>query len=116
MAIIGAHMLFYSSEAEAAREVLGDILGTKSVDAGGGWPIYAMPPSEIAVHPSDGATNHEITLMCDDLAATMADLSANGVEFKGDVVEERFGLVATMVLPGGVEMLLYEPFHPKAID
>ena len=112
--ITGAHVLLYSPEADAVRSVLGDVFGFKSVDAGGGWLIFALPPAEVAVHPAE-KPSHELTFMCDDLAATMAELQAMGVEFKGEPHEERWGVVATMVLPGGTEIMLYEPRHATAI-
>ncbi len=115
MAIIGTHVLVYTTEAEACREVLRDVFGFDHVDAGEGWLIFGLPPAEMGVHPSEGSTRHEITLMCDDLAGTMAELAGKGVEFTGEPEDQGFGLVATMVLPGGVEMLLYEPRHPTAI-
>lgn len=114
MTVTGAHVILYSPEADAVRSVLKDTFGWRNVDAGGGWLIFALPPAEVAVHPGDSA-RHELTLTCDDLAATMAELKEKGVEFKGEPHDERWGLVATMVLPGGVEMLLYEPRHPTAI-
>ena len=114
MTITGAHVLLYSPEADALRSVLSDAFGWSHVDAGGGWLIFGLPPAEVAVHPSDRPT-HELSLMCDDIAATMADLKGKGIEFKGETHEERWGVVATMVLPGGVEMMLYEPRHPTAI-
>jgi catechol 2,3-dioxygenase-like lactoylglutathione lyase family enzyme len=112
--ITGAHVLLYSPEADALRELLGDTFGWRNVDAGGGWLIFALPPAEVAVHPADGPS-HGLSLMCDDLGATMAELRDKGVEFKGEPHEERWGVVATMVLPGGLEVLLYEPRHPTAI-
>ena len=114
MTITGAHVLLYSPEADALRTMLSDTFGWKGVDAGGGWMILALPPAEVAVHPAD-SPSHELTLMCDDLDATVAELKAKGVEFKGERHEERWGTGATMVLPGGVDMLLYEPRHPTAI-
>ena len=114
MTVTGAHVILYSPEADALRSVLKDTFGWRNVDAGGGWLIFALPPAEVAVHPGDSPT-HELTLTCDDLAATMAELKEKGVEFKGEPHEERWGLVATMVLPGGVETLLYEPRHPTAV-
>jgi catechol 2,3-dioxygenase-like lactoylglutathione lyase family enzyme len=111
--ITGAHVLLYSPEADALRTVLSDTFGWSHVDAGGGWLIFGLPPAEVAVHPSDRPT-HELSLMCDDLAATMADLEAKGIEFRGEPHEERWGVVTMMVLPGGVEMMLYEPRHPTA--
>jgi hypothetical protein len=114
MTITGAHVLLYSPEPDALRTVLSDVFGWRHVDAGGGWLIFALPPGEVAVHPADHPV-HELSLMCDDLAATTAELEAKGVDFKGEPHEERWGMVTTMVLPGGVEMLLYEPRHATAI-
>ena len=114
MAITGAHMLFYSAEADALRSVLAEMLGSDGVDAGGGWNIYPVPGAEIAVPPSDKAA-HEITLMGDDLHSTMVELSHKGVEFRGEPAEETWGKTAMMVLPGAVDVMLYEPHHPTAI-
>lgn len=121
MGIIGTHMLFYSTEPEALRATLRDAFGFKSVDAGGGWLIFALPPSELGVHPADGAADksgghHQITFMCDDIHATVADLRAKGIHIEGDPKEERFGVIAMMTLPGGVKVMLYEPRHALAID
>ena len=110
--INGAHCVIFSQDAEADRAFLRDVLELPNVDVGDGWLIFKMPPAEIGVHPSDGATTHEISLMCDDLEATMADLTGKGIEFKGEVVDQGYGLVTYMVLPGGVEVQLYEPRRP----
>jgi hypothetical protein len=75
-----------------------------------------MPPSEVGVHPSDGSTKRELCLMCDDLEATMADLGAKGIEFRGEPEEESFGVTTTMLLPGRIEILLYEPRHQTPLD
>jgi hypothetical protein len=115
MAVIGAHVLVYSPEADAAREVLRDVFGWKHVDAGDGWLIFALPPAEVAVHPGDKAS-HELTLICDDLAATVADLRAKGVEISRDARDDGWGITATIVLPGGVDVMVYEPRHPMAIE
>ena len=104
MAITGVHNLFYSPEPEALRAVLADGFGWRSVDVGDGWLIFAMPPGEIAVHPAD-SPGHEITFFCDDLAATMDDLAERGVEFRGPPEDQGWGIVVTMLLPGGVEEL-----------
>ena|SRR5437660_245022 len=114
MAITGVHALLYSSEAERLRAVLRDVFGWRHVDVHDGWLIFALPPAEIAVHPADGP-RHELSLMCDDLDATVAELTAKGIEFRDDRIDARFGLGATMVLPGGVELLLYQPRHATAI-
>jgi catechol 2,3-dioxygenase-like lactoylglutathione lyase family enzyme len=114
VAITGVHALVYTSEPDAARAVFRDVFGWNHVDAGDGWLIFALPPAELAVHPSE-QTKHEVCLMCDDLEATMAELRAKGVEFGGEPMDEGFGITVTMRLPGGAELLLYEPRHPTAI-
>ena len=108
--IDGAHAVLFSTEAEAARAFLADVLGLRSVDAGGGWLIFALPPAEVAVHP--GEPRHELYLMCDDLDATVAELAARGAETTGEVHEERWGRVTAIRIPGGGELGLYEPRHP----
>jgi catechol 2,3-dioxygenase-like lactoylglutathione lyase family enzyme len=116
MAIVGAHMLLYTPEAEALRAVLRDVLGWEYVEDTPGWLIFALPPSELGVHPSDGSTQHQICLMCDDLERTMAELREKGIEFRGEPAEESFGITTTMLLPGGVEILLYEPRHQTPLE
>ena len=110
MAITGAHALFHTPEAEELRAVLGDAFGWPSIDVGGGWLIFALPPGEIAVHPGE-TPRHELSFFCDDLEATMADLREKGIEFAHEPVDEGYGIVTSMLLPGGVEVLLYEPRH-----
>ena len=114
MAITGAHALLYTSEADALREVLQEVFGLRHVDAGGGWLIFALPPAELGVHPAD-APRHELSFMCDDIEATMSELSAKGVEFKDGPQDRGWGIAATLLLPGGAEVLLYQPRHPTAI-
>ena len=116
MAIVGAHMLLYTPEAEAVRNVLRDVFEWPHVEDHPGWLIFALPPSEVGVHPSDGSTRHEICLMCDHLEHTMTELRAKGIEFRGEPQEESFGVTTTMLLPGGVEILLYEPRHQSPLD
>jgi catechol 2,3-dioxygenase-like lactoylglutathione lyase family enzyme len=111
--INGVHAILYSRDAEALRAFFRDTLGFGSVDAGGGWLIFGLPPAELACHPDDGATRAELYLLCDDLRATMAQLGERGVEF-GEVHEERWGHVTTMRLPDGGELGLYQPLHPTA--
>ena len=115
MAITGAHVLLFTPAAEELRALLRDAIGWEHVDDGGGWLIFALPPAELGVHPSEGGTQHELSLMCDDIAATKAELEAKGVEFRGDPQDLGFGTGAAMVLPGGAEVLLYEPRHAKAV-
>ena len=112
--ITGAHVLLYTPEAEALRGVLRDVMGWKHVDAGDGWLIFALPPAEIGVHPGD-SPRHELSLMCDDIHATVADLREKGIEIRGEPEAAGFGVQVTMVLPGGVEVMLYEPRHATAI-
>ncbi len=114
MAITGAHVLLYTPEADALRATLKDTFGWDHVDAGDGWLIFVLPPAELGVHPSD-TTHHELSLMCDDIEATAAELRAKGIEVKGEPTDAGFGITLTLVLPGGVEVLLYEPRHPTAI-
>jgi hypothetical protein len=121
MAIIGTHMLFYSSQAEKLRALLRDVFGFKWVDAHGGWLIFALPPAELGIHPGEGPTyesgiRHEIAFMCDDIHQTVADLRAKGVEIPGEPQTESYGIIIQMKLPGGVNVTLYEPHHKTAIS
>ena len=113
MAITGVHAVVYSPEADALRAVLIDAMGLSHVDAGEGWPIFALPQTELGVHPGE-EPRQELSFMCDDSPTTMADLSAKGITFRGEPQEQRWGMSTTMVLPGEVEVLLDEPRHPIA--
>ena len=115
MAITGVHALIYTSEPEAVRAVLRDVLGWSHVDAGDGWLIFALPPAELGVHAAEYVVRRDLSLMCDDLPTTMAELQAKGIEFDGEPADEGFGIGVTMRLPGGAEVLLYEPRHATAI-
>jgi catechol 2,3-dioxygenase-like lactoylglutathione lyase family enzyme len=110
--INGLHAIVFSPEAEKVRAFLGDVLELPSVDAGGGWLIFAAPPAELAVHPTDGDGYHQLYLMCDDINATLAELAAKGVEIATEVSDQRWGLVAAIRLPDGTELPIYEPRHP----
>jgi catechol 2,3-dioxygenase-like lactoylglutathione lyase family enzyme len=114
--ITGVHALVFSRDAEAVRAFFRDVLGLPSVDAGGGWLIFALPPAELAVHPAERSGTHELYLMCDDITATVADLEAKGVRLTTPVTEQGFGLMTRIDLPGGGELGLYEPRHPTAIQ
>jgi predicted enzyme related to lactoylglutathione lyase len=111
--ITGMHAIVFSPDAEKVRAFFGDVLELPSVDAGGGWLIYAMPPAELAVHPAEGEARHELYLMCDDIHATLADLRAKGAEVVGDVTDQGWGLLAAVRLPDGSEFPIYEPRHPS---
>lgn len=114
--INGSHVVLFSRDPEADRAFFAEVLEQPHVDASGGWLIFKLPAAELAVHPSDGPAGHELYFMCDDVDATMRDLRAKGVEFTQDVSEERWGRVTRFRLPGGGEVGMYEPRHPRAID
>jgi hypothetical protein len=111
--ITGAHAIIYSQDADGVRALFRDVLDLPSVDAGGGWLIYSLPPAEIATHPTEGAGHQELYLMCDDIRTTVAELEAKGVEFSRPIADERWGSVTAIALPGGGELGLYEPKHPS---
>ena len=110
--ITGAHAIVYSRDPDGVRTFLRDVLELPSVDAGGGWLIFALPPAEVAAHPTDGAPSCELYLMCDDIDATVDELRRKGVSFTRPIAEERWGSVTAIALPGGGELGLYEPKHP----
>jgi|SRR5215472_10050752 len=109
--INGVHAVVFSPAADKVRAFFADVLGMASADAGGGWLIFALPPAELAVHPADGETRHELYLMCDDITATLAELTAKGVEVAREVSDERWGLLAAIRLPDGSELPIYQPRH-----
>jgi predicted enzyme related to lactoylglutathione lyase len=111
--IIGVHAVTFTGDAERARAFFADVLGLAWVDAGGGWRIFALPPAELAAHPAEGAPRHELYLMCDDLEATVEELKARGVKFTAPMSEERWGVTTALEIPGGGELGLYEPRHPR---
>ena len=112
--IEGAHLILYSRDAAVDRAFLRDTLGFAGVDAGEGWLIFALPPAEVAVHPTDGETRHELYLTCDNIERTLADLSDRGVEIVHPVADRGWGLLAAIRMPSGAELGLYEPRHPTA--
>jgi len=113
--INGMHAILYSADADATRDALSKLLETRSVDAGGGWLIFALPPAEIAVHPADEGGRAELYLMCDDVATTVTALQAKGFEAARPVSDQGWGLLTAITLPGGVELGLYQPRHPTAL-
>ena len=115
MTISGAHVIVYSRDPEADRAFFRDVLDYPHVDAGGGWLIFRLPPAEVAVHPGEGTSSQELYLMCDDLEATMSELSARGVRC-ADITEARWGRLSSCRLPGGGDVGIYEPRHPRATD
>jgi catechol 2,3-dioxygenase-like lactoylglutathione lyase family enzyme len=118
------HALVYADNPAAARAFFRDVLGFPTADTGGGWLIFKSGPSELAVHPSSwehegqaGTTDQrfDVSLMCDDLDKTMAELTAKGAEFTGDVQDEGWGITARLRIPGAGDMTLYQPtYDPPA--
>ncbi len=116
--ITGTHTIFYAEDADKARAFLRDVLGLSNVDGGDGWLFFKAPPAEFAVHPTDaaGTGKHELYLMCDDIEATVAELTAKGVEFTSPVSDQGWGLLTSLAVPGAGSLGLYEPRHPTAYD
>jgi catechol 2,3-dioxygenase-like lactoylglutathione lyase family enzyme len=112
--INGAHVIVYSQKAEADRDFLRDVLGFSFADAGHGWLIFALPPAEVAVHPTDGAEKHELYFMCDDVKAFVAEMKSKNVECS-PVHEERWGSLTQLTLPGGGKLGVYQPKHASPI-
>ncbi len=112
--IFGAHLVFYSADAEADRAFLAEVFGFNSVDAGNGWLIFGLPPAEVALHPA-GAPAAELYLMCDYIGAEVRALTERGVTCS-PLEEPRWGSVTKVRLPSGAEIGLYQPRHPTAIE
>jgi catechol 2,3-dioxygenase-like lactoylglutathione lyase family enzyme len=111
--ITGVHAIIFSGDVEAARGFFRDTLGLPNIDAGGGWLIFALPPAELAAHPADEHPHQELYLMCDDIGGTVEALKRKGIEFTQGISEQRWGLTTAFRLPGGGELALYEPRHPR---
>ena len=109
--ITGVHAVVFSPDAAKARAFFADVLNFPAADAGGGWLIFALPPAELAVHPTDSSSGHELYLMCDDIHATLAELRSKGVEVVGEISDQRWGLLAAIRLPDGSELSIYQPLH-----
>ena len=114
--ITGVHTVIFTTDAEADRAFFRDVLELPSVDAGGGWLIFALPPAELAAHPADENGRHELYLMCDDVHATVEELKTKGVEFSRSPSDEGFGPLTAIRLPSGGELGLYEPRHPTPLS
>ncbi len=121
--ITAVHTLVYADDPEAARAFFRDVLGWPNVDAGGpdpGWLIFGTGPSELGVHPTmpeqGRGLHHEVSLMCDDIEQTVAELTAKGATFSGPVTDHGYGLVTMLQVPGAGEMQVYQPRHTTAYD
>jgi catechol 2,3-dioxygenase-like lactoylglutathione lyase family enzyme len=111
--ITGAHVILYSTDADADRAFFRDVLEYPSVDAGHGWLIFALPPAELAVHPAAAAA-HELYLVCDDLDAFRERMAGLGVPC-GEPTTERWGTITALTLPGGGTLGVYQPTHPSPL-
>ena len=111
--ITGAHAVIFTKDPASVRTFLGNVLGLPCVDAGGGWLIFALPPAEVAAHPTDGDSRHELYLMCDDIHATVEEFQGKGVKFTRPITDAGWGLITALALPDGSELALYEPRHPS---
>lgn len=110
--INGAHVIIYSENPEADRAFLRDVLGLTHVDVGGGWLIFGLPPSEVAVHPSEKNNIHELYLMCEDVKAFAAAMKKHNLECS-PVQDQGWGLITSLTLPGGGKLGVYEPRHAR---
>ncbi len=115
--ITGVHTLVHAEDPEAARAFFRDVLAWPHVDAHEGWLIFGTGPSELGVHPTDGGVeHHEISLVCDDIEQTVAELTAKGARFTGGIENRGFGRTIALQIPGAGQMLLYQPRHPTAFE
>jgi hypothetical protein len=110
--ITGAHSIVYSRDPEADRAFLRDVLGLPHVDVGGGWLIFGLPPAELAVHPAEEGGRHELYLMCDDVAAFVAEMATRNVAC-APLSEQRWGILTEIALPGGAKLGVYQPRHAR---
>jgi len=116
--IKGVHTMFYSSEAEALRAFIRDKLGFPATDVGDGWLIFDLPEADMGCHPTEstGGTpsgTHSISFYTDDLAATVAELEARGVEFVDEIRDAGYGLTTRFRMPGDIQVELYQPHYAK---
>ena len=112
--IHGAHVIIYSKDSEADRAFFRDVLNYESVDAGQGWLIFALPPAEVAVHPSEDNDVHELFLMCDDIQALIAEMKQKKVTCS-PIDEQRWGSITRLTLPGGGKLGIYQPKHASPL-
>jgi len=115
--INGGHVIIYSTDSEADRAFLRDVLELPSVDVGDGWLIFGLPPSEVAVHPSDNNGVQEFFLMCADIQAFVTAMNERDIDCEA-VEDHGWGLLSRLTLPGGGKLKVYEPRHerPPAVD
>jgi len=109
--ITGAPTIIFTKRAEEVRAFFRQVLDFPAVDAGGGWPIFALPSAELAAHPAEDS-RHELYLMCDDIETTVQELRSKGVKFKRPITDTDWGRITALELPGGSDLAMYEPRHP----
>jgi catechol 2,3-dioxygenase-like lactoylglutathione lyase family enzyme len=114
------HSLIYAHDAQAARAFFRDTLGLPFVDAMDGWLIFELPPAELGIHPAEAeghgvSGRHTLSLMCDDIHAAVAGLTAKGIQFTAPVKDEGWGITTTLTIPGAGEMMLYQPRHKSPL-
>jgi len=120
--ITSTHAIIFAEDAATARVFFRDVLQLPSIDANGGWLIFKLPPAELGIHPAGGPDSaapnghHELYLMCEDIEATVADLTARGVHFTAPIEDQGFGRLTRFRVPGAAEIGLYQPSHPTAHD
>jgi hypothetical protein len=110
--LIGSHIIIQSTNADADRAFIRDVLGLSGIDSGGGWLIFGLPPSEVAVHPSDKNDRHDFYLICEDVAAFVAKMAASGVEHT-PVEDQGWGRITNITLPGGGKLGVYQAQHAR---
>jgi hypothetical protein len=110
--LTGAHSIIYSTNPDADRAFLRDVLALPSVDVGHGWLIFGLPPAEVAIHPSEKNNVHELYFMCDDVQTFVTRMKAHAIECDA-VQDEGWGLLTHITLPGGGKVGVYQPRHPR---
>jgi catechol 2,3-dioxygenase-like lactoylglutathione lyase family enzyme len=108
--ITGTHVIVYTTDADATRAFLRDVLDLAWVDSGDGWLIFTLPPAEVAAHPAE-APRHELFFLCDDVNSTVEELRAKGVEVISPITDQGWGLETSIAVPGAGTIGLYEPRH-----
>lgn len=110
--IKGVHTMFYTPKAEELRAFIRDKLGFLYTDVGDGWLIFDLPEADMGCHPSDKVF-HELSFYCDDIHKTVEEMKAKGVEFTRDIRDDGFGFTTSFLMPGGVDVMLYQPKYNK---
>jgi catechol 2,3-dioxygenase-like lactoylglutathione lyase family enzyme len=115
--IKGVHAMFYTSEPEALRAFIRDKLCFPYTDVGEGWLIFDLPEGDVGCHPTDGdeppSGTHNVSFYCDDVMSTVAELKGRGVVFLDEITDRGFGLTTRFMMPGEVEVMLYQPHYAK---